>query len=422
MTDQRGGVVLKTGKIGRVNVLRQQLIAPGEMINTQIDGDVKIEATRERESLRINGHLATFLTPVRWLDPNWTQYITEGEDTAVSLATQSRTKLSNIGIGADDPLGTTVPSFWKEAVLRIYNEWYKWPEDADVTTWTGDGRVAVPLQAAWNRCRYDVTPGDASDYQAAVVSNTLDVRTLAETQAKFRSAMEREILSYGRYMEMIGEMFGADGSREVDKVPMMVDQTEVGVRPREIPATDSAGLGDWQSIYDFAVNHRIGGIVAPEHCVLTYVLCMRFAPVIEGRNPLSVDDMEWADQVGDPEILRNKMPQSVRVKDVVTSSSTTALGYLPAGWRWKTGWDVIGTRIDESDSFPMMNFPTTQAEAKDATRIKDAFRSQAFGDYIVDLYFREESRNLHGTGLESYFSGMTGAGSDATFPKQGKML
>jgi hypothetical protein len=419
MSDQRGGIVLKTGKIGRCNVLRQQLLMPGERFFPRINGKVLLEATRERESLRIHGQLCTFLTPLRWLEPNWTDYLKEGPDSASGYATKSKNDLASYGIGANGT-GTSIPTFWENAILRIYNEWYKWPEDADKTSWNNDGEPAVPLQAAWNRCRYNIDPNDSNDYTQASGTN-FDVRDLAETQAKFRAAMERDVLSYNRYMELVKEMFNADGSREVDQVPMKIDETDVGVSPRELPATDSAGLGDWQSVYDFNVQHRIDEITAPEHCVLTYILTMRFAPVIESRNPLAVQDVPWSEMVGDPEILRNSKPVDVRIRDICTNNSTTSLGYLPAMWRWTNGWDVVGKRIDDADSFPMMNQPSSQANAKDATRIKSAFRSAALGDYVVDLEFDEGSTNLHGSSLESYMSGMTGAASSATHPKQGKV-
>ncbi len=280
----------------------------------------------------------------------------------------------------------------------------------------------MPLQSAWNRCRYNIDPDDSADYTVSTAGSDFDVRDLAEVQAKFRSGMERDVLSYNRYMELIKEMFNADGSREVDQVPMMIDQTDIGVNPRELPATDAAGLGEWQSIYDFGVDHRIKGITAPEHCVLTYILTIRFAPVIESRNPLSVEDLSWVDYVGDPEILKATKPQDVRIKDVATNSLATSLGYLPAGWRWRMGFDVVGERIDQADSFPMMEIPSTQAEAKDATRVKNAFRSSALGDYLCDLHFSEQSKNRQGSALESYFSGMKGSGSDAALPKQGKMV
>jgi hypothetical protein len=422
MTDQRGGVVIKTGKIGRVNVLRQQIIAPGERIDTRITGRCMLEDLRERETLRINAHIATFITPIRWLDTNWVNYVKEGPDTATSLTTETTNNLGKFGIGSQAAAGTvTFPSFFKKAALRVYNEWYKWPEDADVTTWNEDGEIAVPLQHTWSRARYDATPDDTGDYTVGSATN-FDVRDLANIQARFRSAMERDVLSYNRYIEIHKEMFDADGTREADQVPIMVDQQSLSVNPRELPAQDAAGLGEWSSIYDFNIDHSIRGISAPEHCVLTYVLVNRFTPIIESRNPHANGHFDWATMVCDPEILRNSKPVDVQLRDVSTDAATTSLGYLHAGWQWRSQWDVVGKRIDLANSFPMMDTPTSQANAKDATRIKDAFRSSSLGDYTVDLEFTERSRNMLGSSLESYFSGMTGAGSDATFPKQGKML
>ena len=221
---------------------------------------------------------------------------------------------------------------------------------------------------------------------------------------------------------LLSEMFNADGSREVDQVPKMIDQVEVGVRPRELAATDGASLGQWQSLFDFEIDHQVPGVVCPEHCVLTYMLTVRFAPVIEGRHPLANPNLSWEEYVGDPEMLAAMQPVELHRYDVSATESATSLGFLPAGWQWRAGHDVVGERVDVRDSFPYMTGPTTQENAKDATRIKSAFRSQSLGDYMVDVYCHERSRSpIHGA-LESYFSGMTGEGSKAQFPKQGKML
>lgn len=421
MIEERGGLTLKTGKIGRVNCIRQQMLMPGEKVDISMSGDVKLESLRERDSLRINAHLGIFMTPLRWLWSGWPQYLKEGPDSALTPPTFSVESLSSFGIGSFNSSAPQVPTFWRDAVLRVYNEWYKWPEDPDVTVWPVDGAPAVPLQHVWNRARYNVTPSDSDDYTVAAGA-AFDVRDLAETQARFRSAIERDVLSYNRYMELVSEMYNADGSREVDQVPMMVDQNEIGVRPRELPATDGASLGQWQSIFDFDVDNQTRGVVCPEHCVVTYMLTVRFAPVIEGRAPLSKLANSWAEQVGDVEMLQAMQPVPLTVGDVAVSTSATPLGFVPAGWQWRAGHDVVGSRVDVRDSFPYMEFPTSQTMAKDATRIKPAFRSQSLGDYMVDVYVGEQSRSPINGALESYFSGMTGAGSKAEFPKQGKML
>ena len=424
----RGGQTLKTGKIGRVNCIRQQLMMPGERMNISINGQVKLESLRERDTMRINAHLAVFMTPLRWVEPNWVQYVKEGPDTAATLSTvASETTWSKLGIGSyqSGGLGSYLEAY-RAAAQRVYNEWYKFPDDADITGWPDDGPKAVPLSKPWSRCRYDATPDDGSDYTVSSASD-FDVRDLAEIQARFRGAMKRDILSYNRWMELINETWKGDGSREVDQVPLMLDQVDVGVNPRELPATDLAGFGQWQSLYDFGVNHQIRGVTAPEHCILTYMLTLRFPSITESCHPLATDQLDWFEMVADPEYLSAAKPVQVQRRDLQQTNSSTVLGYLPAGWQWRCDSDVIGERIDTRDSYPYMNIPTTQQECKDATRIKDAFRSQGLGDYVVDCFIHEDSYQPIGNAMDSYFSGMldkakfSGSNSDE-FPKGGKQL
>jgi len=68
-----------------------------------------------------------------------------------------------------------------------------------------------------------------------------------------------------------------------------------------------------------------------------------------------------------------------------------------------------------------MKVPNTPEQSKDATRINQAFRSQSLGDYVVDIYTHERSRNRMNTSLESWYAGMKGRNTDAEFPHQGKM-
>lgn len=420
--NRRGGLTLKTGKIGRVNCIRQQILLPGEMANLDIQGSIKLESLRERDTLRINAHLGVFATPIRWLWAGWPDYIKDGPAGGTGIPMEIISRLDAFGIGAfASGGGFNIPQWWQAACLKVYNEWYKWPEDADITSWGPDGPAAVPLQAAWSRARYDTDPSSTDDYEVAS-GTEFDVRDLAQKQARFRSAMERDVLSYNRYMELISEMFDSNGSREVDQVPRKVAEVEVGVNPRDLPATDGASLGQWQSLFDFNVDHQEKGIVCPEHCILSYFLTIRFAPVIEGRAPFASAGISWEESVGDAEMIAASPPEQITIGSIAAENNGTVLGQMPAGWRWRAGHDVIGTRIDQRNSFPYMENPTTQANAKDATRIKPAFRSQSLGDYVVDVYIHEDTKSPIGSSLESYFSGMKGSGSKAEFPKQGKMV
>ena len=429
MRCDRGGTTVKTGKIGHVNCIRQQLLMPGERMNISINGSVRLETLRERDVMRINAHLGVFMQPLRWLVPELPDYIKEGPDTAITIPVlANEPDWAKLGVGSYLP--TNMPNlykFWQDAPVNVFNNWYKWPEEVDNTAWSIDGPAAVPLSHNWSRCRYSATPDDANDYTQDSATN-FDVRDLAEKQAAFRSAMKRDVISFGRWMELSREMYkGSDPSREVEKIPIMLDQVDVGVNPREMPATDGASLGQWQSMYDFQVNHQIRGVTAPEHMVLSYFLTVRFAPIIEGCSPLASDRHDWAEFVADPEYINAGQPVQVQVRDLIQSTSSTELGYLAAGWQWRSGHDVIGQRIDARDSFPYSLYPTTKEQAKDATRVVDAFRSQALGDMLIDLRFVEDSRLPFGDPMDSYFSGMLddayGQGpSGDVYPKGGKQL
>lgn len=436
MKASRGGHTLTTGKIGRINCLRQQIMMPGERMDINMSGKIRLESLRERDVMRINAHLATFMTPLRWLVPTWPQYVSEGPETAVTIPTEFQWDWSLFGLGAEDQIqAASIYSHYVDAYLRVVNEWYKWPE-ADDFTRADFGAVpnqirglpAVPLAKTWSRMRFDATPENTEDYMNPAATE-FDVRDLAERQARFRGAMKRDVLSFGRWMELVKETWKGDGSREVDQVPIMLDSTEVGVNPREIPATDGASLGQWQSLFDFGVDHQVKGIVAPEHCILTTCLVLRFAGTVEGKAPLAAGGRnDWYTMVGDPEMLSSQRPQPVEAADLFMTQSETVLGYLPAGWQWRCDHDVISGSIDERDSFPYSLVPNTQAETKDATRVKSAFRSQSLDDYIADIYFRESSQQPIGDSMDSYFSGMvdhvkTGAGGKGQeFPKGGKQL
>jgi len=426
----RGGLTLKTGKIGRVNCLRQQVMMPGERLNISMNGKVRLETLRERDVMRINAHLGVFMTPLRWLWPDYPDYVKQGPQTALHPpVVAASANWDRLGIGSyQGAAGGSYFKHFEDAYLRVYNEWYKWPEDSDHGSVNVQGEKAVPLSKTWSRCRYNAKPLDEENYTIDATTAPMDVRALSETQAAYRSAMKRDVLSYNRWQELISDSWKGSGSREVDQVPILLDQTSVGVNPREMPATDGASLGQWQSMFDFNLDHQIRGVVAPEHCIITYMLTLRFASVIEGCSPLATDRLDWFEFVADPEYLSSKHPMSVTRRDLQQTDSATSLGFLPAGWQWRSDHDVIGQQIDTRDSFPYMINPTTMEECKDATRVKDAFRSQALDDYVVDVFVKEDSTQPIGDSMDSYMAGMVDdatpypGASNQEFPKGGKML
>lgn len=407
----RGGTCLATGKIGRARVLRQQLLRPGETIKPRITGTVYIESLRERRASKIHAQIFTFLTPCRWLDDTWTDGVKAGPNGSFAVATATGVP-DHYGVGSE--AATTMLKVFIEAPKRCYNEWMKWPEAADVTTWPQDGQPVVPLEAAFSRVRDSMDPASPDDSE--VGAGAFDVRDLAQVQAMFRSAMERDVFAEGRYSDVLREAFGAEGSREVDQVPILVDDESGKVRPQEQPATDAGGLGQFMSLYDFEVGHNVGAITAPEHCVLTYFLVVRFQSITrDDGNPLAhqVRAKSYATQFGDPGLLAAQRPEQVRVDDVLSSANASVLGYLSAGWQWRFPWNHVGSRIETRASFPIYQTPVGPDDCRNASRVENAFRSSALGDYFYDLEFDEPAFMSMPSAETTNMGGMGSAGRNS---------
>ena len=401
--NKRGGRSLQTGKIGVLKVMRQQLLMPGETVRIRSNGQVLMESLRERHTIPINAHMAYFATPLRWVWSDFPDYLKRGESGSGFTPALLNEKPINLGIGGEG-FQRSFPQFFRDNILRIYNEWYKWPEDTDLAVVTADNLVGVNLEHHWTRCRDEGGPASSADEDVGSVTS-FNVQTLAAVQGNFRSAVQREVLSFDRYLDLLQNVYDSDGSREVDQVPIKFGQADVGVNPRNLSATDAAGLGQFTSMYDFNVDDYVE-FSAPEHMLIAAIMLIRLYPTSDEILPLSQPNMLWSEFTGDPEIMGSRPPTSLLLSDVFPTASATALGVLPAGWQWRCENHIIDEKIQERNSFPVMRYPTNAAEARDSSRRNNAFRSQALGDYLSDIYFTIESYAPIPGPMQSYFVGM----------------
>lgn len=416
----RGGNVWQTGKIGRVTCLRQQMIAPGEIIDAKLTGDVRLTAMRERESARCHARIDAFLTPVRWLWDDWPNYLKQGPDSTLVPPTIQTLRPDVLGLGCSHTdRNHTIERYYYDSLLRIYNEHFKWPEDDDITTWPNEGAKAVALPISWSRLQKFDGP-QPSDYEletdASGSREKFDIRELTQLQAKYRNAVERDYIAHDRYQELMKELFNGSGSREVDKVPLHIDSAQLGVSPQRQYATDSGGLGAVMSLYDFRVGHDFGKITAPEHMILTYTITIRFESVSENEvNPMINAD-DWATRTGDAGLLASQPPQPVRIRDIQGGYNNTVIGHLPAGWQWRTRWNMVSRKYDVRGTFPVYKDTTTPTAEfyRDATNINNVFRSRSLDDFQCVLDFFEISDSPIPGAKSSLFSGapMAGRGGD----------
>ena len=415
----RTGRNVQTLKIGHVKCLRQELLHPGERINSSVVGRVTLGALREQENLPVHVHIEAFLTPLRWLQDNWNDYLVDGPGTTETLTTSAfpRSRGDYLGVGTvfkDD----VVWDIWEKNYLRVYNEYFKWPESDDATTLAvGDSGVApkyglkaVNLPAWWTRF---ISQNTISDSEVEMITSQsgsrekFDIRDLSEKIARFRHEQEQEWMASGRYKEFIQTAYNAAGVNEVDQVPFSYGYARGEMAAQNLWATDGDNLGNIAGVFEFDVGHSWGSISSPEHAILSYFILLRSLPVLEHQsNPfLTLDDKTWQEIVGHGDLLGRSRPKKWKRKHIVqTIENNTQLGYAPAGQEWRIGWDNIDDDIEKRDSFLTMD-RTALDNWNQHPDVDRAFRSTSLGHALINCKFSQPTQSIIPLPMSSVMTG-----------------
>ena len=405
-----GGDINTTGKIGYMNVLRQEYMLPGTSCSPSINGFARLSPMREQKTSKIHAHLEAFITPVRWLWTDFPQYLVEGKDTSLSPP-KVTIKLDDYGLGAYNDV--EVFQWFKDAPLRVYNEYVKWPENDDITAIDLTQEVAVALPAYYTRLQnQDHLSSDHYELEtkASGEREKFDLRDLSKQMARYRNEVPRDWIVHGRYNALVKDAYGARGNNEVDKVPFSFSPKSKMLSGRNQWATDGDNLGGLASIHDFDIKHNFGQIHVAEHSILTFILIVRFPSVANGEvNPVAVaHGKEWEDIVGDAGILANRPPVSVSKRELDGKGTTDHWGYLPSGWQYRARWSNVGKAINERSTFPLLGGIGAAASVdrlRDANRILDCFRSDALDHYLVDADFNLNASSDIGDPNASLYAG-----------------
>lgn len=436
MKYNRGGKTLRVGDIGRFSVLRQNMLLPGERMNTSIRGNVRLSGLRQQTSVYLHAQIEAFAAPLRWYWDDWTDYVQEGVGTAKTIPvltgaqwTADRLNTQEMGIGH---ITHDFAKWYAQHPINVWNEWYRWPEDAKesvdtpvATFFDAFGKPCINLASGATRL-HDAPVFDASESTVPSAAADLDVRELSQVQARFQQASVSDWTSQERYMAFMKDIFRAKGSNEVDKVPIRLKKgAELSVMPRDMYATDGPSLGELMSINNFQVNHSWGGFIAPEHMIVCYVMLLRFAPILQdGVKPgIYPSETQYVYYQGDPEIIGNRKPVQVSRREI-DNADATVIGYLPAGWQWREGYNHIDARIASTDEFPLLDDqPLTAAGYRDATKVNLAsFRSTQLRHWFCDMDFTVNVDSPIFPAGQSITAGGSGRGPKGNHPTGGWLI
>jgi len=433
MKYNRGGKTLGVGKIGRMKVLRQLILYPGEKLSLKLKGNCRIAGLRQQTSVYTHVKVDAFAAPLRWFYTAFPDYLKEGTATAKTIPVQTgtdwtanRSNISGLGIGH---INADFCKWFSQMPIAVWNEWYRWAEDSKVSLtsppisfYQSQGQKCVNLPSAASRM-HDAPVFDATEYQVPSAT-VLDVRDLELYKARFAQAAETDWNSQERYMVFMQDVFGAPGSNEVDQVPIRLKRgAELSVMPRDMYATDGGSLGEIMSINNFQVNHIWDDFVAKEHMIICIIQLVRFAPIMEdgvmpGIYPAHTPYFIYQ---GDPNIIGAKKPNAVVSREVDGDGDSTIIGYLGSGWQMREGYNHVDSVISNINQFPLLDGQAgTAASYRDASLVNEAtFRSTILHHFFLDYDFTCDVQSRVPSAGESIMAGSGKSGPKGNHPTGG---
>lgn len=402
MKHNRGGKSLISGDIGRLKVLRQHLLLPGERLKTTISGNVRLSALRQQTAVYLNASIEAFSAPLRWYYPNFPTYLQEGTSTAETIPTLTTGWTDIAERGRQLGIGDVKSAFcrwYADHPVQIWNSWYRWPEDAKeqispplTTFYANWGKPCVNLPFVGSRLHTDPEDAFHTSEHEVPSATILDVRTLQHYQARFAQAAKEDWTSMDRYNQFMADIFGARGNNEVDKIPTRLKKgATLGVTPRDMYATDGASLGELASLNNFQVKHSWDDYIAREHEIVAYIMVLRFAPLFQDNVAPMIHPAQtpYYTYQGDANVLANVKPEPVASMEIESGGDTTQIGWAGAGWQWREGHTHVDYSVQKVNNFPLLDAaPHTAVGYRDASILNgNVFRSVALRHYFGDLDF-----------------------------------
>lgn len=402
-----------SGYIGVGRVMDVYDVVPGDSLQLEYTGAIRLSPMRRSLALDLNFTMVTFFVPWRHVYGRkvWETWI-GGDDPARTLPDP----FSNI---ADYPVseadahwmaGYRAHRYWL-ALLWIWDNYLRDPHgDVDLrdklTTYGGSPVLSAPTASgtknykltdpqimlaaaakshgnngtAYGRVAGPTPPGiqyripicqlqqtrtvfarhpETTDIQnLGINSNKLNLPELEEAKALLE--LDRRRQWYGRrYTELMSNLFGSKLSNEEEYKPELLGRTVAWSSGYDIDATDSGGLGSNSGKGYVAIRHSISRKFFLEHgCVITLAL-PRFplVPLDEIPYLLGAPNPSWLDYGGQASLVATQPPVNVNYGQLGVLGGTHSLGYWPYGQEWRHHHDIVDPRFGDLQGYPFPELP-----------------------------------------------------------------
>ena len=246
------------GKIARLQTLGVHVVGPGDSLELNIDGILRMSPLRKEVVQDAQIDILGFYQPFRHVyGQDWIDFIKAGHDESITFDGWDDGEAEPLTVLGLPHAPSTVPLWLYETHNNIWNRYFKHPDSADraTATWTGQDRAWGPVTSriahpATNaRLLSSPGPKDLDDVDftlEAPVSGTasIDVRDFNRIKAQAKTEIQRTWFA-SRYNEIMKRDYGVGINTDADERPELCFRYTEMVSGEEINGTDDATLGTY---------------------------------------------------------------------------------------------------------------------------------------------------------------------------------
>ena len=403
-------LIFTCGEIGRVTTLSTIPVLAGDSFQDDMIGSMRLSQLRRGLVVDSKVDIVSFYIPHRHIyGDDWMQMMEEGVNSTVTLPSVSvgsaaRAKLSFLGITSSggDSGTTAIPKWLWDGYWNIWNEYFRVPWLAErrptpdsflgSTSLIGAeyGESAAHLKNIWTAPLPDQESTHQDfDYDSGD-TGSMDIRDLQKAYGQLQTEQERELFAQ-RYRDVM-HLFGGSTPYDGDNRPEMIMKSTFWASGYDVDGTDQSTLGQFSGRVQQSFKHRIPRKYIPEHGVIWTVAVTRFPPShMEERHYLVQHPSPTYEEIsGDPAIVANEPPMSLKVSDLFDTGSTGNIdldGRFAFGQWYRYQPDFVHTKYREIQGFPFLD-STSQITLNGAFYVNplsydDCFQTTQLGHWNI---------------------------------------
>lgn len=406
---------MQLGEIGRLQTVTKIPTLPGDSINLEIAGVVKMSPLRRDLILDALVEFYAFWVPYRHIyGEDWLDFIRQGNDESVSFDSVDNDDMAPYlacNHRGDLPLWITA------GYNRIYNRYFRPPTDdskilSDTYIANDDRTRDFGVRCGFKPRLWSATIDrelGTSDETVGVSSNRLNLMDLEQAKKHLRTELEREWFAQ-RYRDVMDNTWGTTVNIDADERPDFLYRSGFWLSGVDVNGTSGDSLGQFAG-----KSMALGGMRMPsrffnEHGTLWVMALTRFPTIfndekhyLEGKaNP------SYRDLAGDPTIMSAQPPMRIDTDDFFGYGGDSNVGTRPFGDWYREHPSYCHVRFDNLDGFPFYddkNKTKNELREIDSSKYENVFQTTQQGHYRLQLRCNAKAKRYVPDSRTSIFVG-----------------